>query len=370
VTEKRTKKRLVHRQLEHSKKVHTKRYFNTIALLYHVINQSENNDNITEEHDLTDSDTIKTVKTVKKILRKRGYHIQEIKISTTDVSQIKKIKADYIFNLADSKAMEIRIANILSRMNIPYSGSPSDAISNGNNKIRTKTIFTKYHIPTPKYVIIEPGMKVTRSLLPGKFPLIVKPAFEHGSIGISQKSVITNFKQLQNTIKRIRRKIKQSLICEEFIKGKELQIMVLEKRGETVALPPSEMIYHGKNKSKWNIYGFIEKWYLESEKSKNISFIAPPKSISDMLISKIQRDAIKAFYAMNFRDYARFDIRYNITSKKWYFLEGNPNPGLSSNPEDAATSSMLACDLSFEEFILTIVHNTIPPLTLKHRRNS
>jgi D-alanine-D-alanine ligase len=361
------KKPNLHPVKKHHKVI--KRRFNTIALLYHDLEDPAKNDSISREHDLIDSDTLKTVKTVKKILRSHGYHTQEIKISEEDLSQIKKIKADYIFNLADSKTMEIKIANILNRLHIPYSGSPCEAIQNGNNKIRTKTIFSKFHIPSPKYTIFEPGMKVTRSMLPGKFPLIVKPAFEHGSIGITENSVITTFKQLQNTVRRIRRRIKQSLICEEFIKGKEIQIMVLESRGETIALPPSEMIYRGKNRSKWNIYGFVEKWDLESEKSKSVSFVAPPKGISDMSLLSIQRDAIRAFYAMNFRDYARFDIRYNTKTKQWYFLEGNPNPGLSINPEDAATASMLAYDLSFDDFILTIVHNTIPPLTAKSRRH-
>jgi D-alanine-D-alanine ligase len=353
-----------------TKKIRVKRRFNTIALLYHSINQIDQLENSSQEHDLIDSDTLKTVKTIKKILRSRGYHIQEIKITENDLSQIKKIKADYIFNLADSKTMEMKIASILSRMDTPYSGSTFDAIANGNNKLRTKTIFAKYHIPTPKYTMIEPGMKITRSILPSKFPLIVKPAFEHGSIGITAGSVITTFKQLQNTVRRIRRKIKQTLICEQFIKGKEIQIMVLEKKGETIALPPSEMIFRGKNKSKWNIYGFTEKWNEQSDEYKNITFVAPPKGISDIILANIQRDTIRAFYAMNFRDYARFDIRYNTKTKQWYFLEGNPNPGLSSNPEDAATASMLAYDISFDEFILAIVHNTIPPLLHKIRRHS
>jgi D-alanine-D-alanine ligase-like ATP-grasp enzyme len=158
----------------------------------------------------------------------------------------------------------------------------------------------------------------------------------------------------------MRRKVKQTLICEKFIKGKEIQILVLERRGETIALPPSEMIFRGKLKTKWNIYGFTEKWRKGSVLFKKLHFVAPPKGISALTLMKMQRDAIKAFYGMGFRDYARFDLRYNSKIKQWYFLEGNPNPGLSANPEDASTASMVAFGLPFEEFILTIIRNSLP----------
>jgi len=341
-----------------------KRQQYTIALLYHALNE-EKNSYFSKDHEIVDLDTLETVTYFKKTLKSKGYRIQDIKINENDISAMKKIKADYIFNLADSKAMEIQIAGILERLHIPYSGSSSEAIRISNNKIRSKSVFEKFKIPIPASIIIYPGDKITRSILPGKFPLIVKPAFEHGSIGISNKSVITTFKQLQKNIKSMRRKIKQALICEQFIKGKEIQISILEKKGETVALPPAEMINRSKKRSKWNVYGFDEKWQKKSRAYKNSTFRAPPKGIPDSIVYSMQRDAIRAFYTMGFKDYGRFDMRYNPKLKKWYFLEGNANSGLTSNPDDACTVSINAYGMTLDEFILTIIHNTLPRLSSK-----
>jgi D-alanine--D-alanine ligase len=332
----------------------------TIALLYHALSEDEKKTYFSKDHEIIDKDTLKTVKYFKQILKARGYRIQDIRITGHDISALQKIKADYIFNLADSKAMEIQIAGILERLHIPYSGSGSEAIRISNNKIRSKSIFDKFRIPTPASVVLYPGDKITRSILPGKFPLIVKPAFDHGSIGITDKSVITTFKQLQKTVKDMRRKNKQALICEQFIKGKEIQILILERRGETVALPPAEMISRGKKKSKWNIYGFEEKWMKKSAAFRNCTFRAPPKGIPETVLHLMRRDAIRAFYTMGFKDYGRFDMRYSPKTKQWYFLEGNANSGLTSHPDDASTVSIGSFGLTLEEFILNIVHNSLP----------
>jgi D-alanine-D-alanine ligase len=331
----------------------------TIAILYHYLTKSQAKQYFSKEHAITDQQTDETVLLVSKIFKSRGYKVQHIRIIQKDLSNLKHLKADYVFNLVDSKSMELKIARILDRMKIPHSGSSFEAIQISNNKIRSKKLFEKSKLPTPKYTIIPQSQRLSRSLVPSKFPVILKPAFEHCSIGITEDSVVVTYEQFKNMIRRLRRKYNQTVLAEEYIPGKELQVTVLETPEETIALPIAQIVNRGKIMNKWGIYGFDEKWRKNLDVYKNCYFISPPSKLKLAIDAQIKRDAIRAFYALGLRDYARFDLRYNPKIKQWYFLEANANAGISESPEDAITASVKAYGLSVDDFVMRIVQNSI-----------
>ena len=332
----------------------------TIALLYHYVSKKKVKEYFSREHTLVDNDTDKIVHYMRKLFQDHGYHVQTIRVQPDDLSELKRLKADFVFNLVDSKAMEIQVAKILKRLKIPYSGTDLNGIKTSNNKIKTKKIFEKNNLPTPPYTVLGLKERISRSFLPSKFPIIVKPAFEHCSIGITDNSIAINYKQFKQVVKRLRDKHRQTLIIEQFIPGKELQITVLEKPDQTVALPIAEIAFRGKIKNKWNIYGFDEKWNKHMAIYKSCHFNAPPKRLNTDIDSQIKHDAIRAFYSLGMRDYARFDMRYNPKTHKWFFLEGNANAGIDPDPRDAMTVSIRANGMTVDDFVLHIVHNSLP----------
>lgn len=335
----------------------TKKY--TVALLYHYVPKDIKNEYFSKEHALVDNQTDDIVKYMLSLFRRRGFTVQVIKVKPDDLSNLKKLKADFVFNLVDSKKMELEIARILGRLNIPYSGSSFLAIQTTNNKLKTKKVFQKNSLPTPTYSIIRLGDRLHRSLVPGKFPVILKPAFEHCSIGITDNSIATNYEKFKEIVKRLRRKHHQTILAEEFISGKELQVTVLETPSKTFALPIAEISFRNKTKNKWNIYGFDEKWSKNLAVYKDCHFVAPPKALRNDIDGSIKKDAIRAFYALGLRDYARFDLRYNPKIKQWYFLEANANAGFDPNPRDAMTVSIKAHGMTLDDFVLQIVRNSI-----------
>jgi D-alanine-D-alanine ligase len=225
--------------------------------------------------------------------------------------------------------------------------------------VLSKKVFEKHNLPTPAYTVIKLGDRITRSRVPGKFPIIVKPAYEHCSIGITNKSIVRTYDQFVATIKRLRAAHKQSLLAEEFIRGKELQVTILETPDQTIALPIAEIRFVKKAKNIWNIYGYEEKWDKQSALYDSCNFIAPPIDIPDHICERIKRDAIRAFYALRMKDYGRFDLRYSTDTQQWYFLEGNANPGFDPNPRDAMTVSAKAHRMTLETFILQIAKNAL-----------
>lgn len=331
----------------------------TIALLYHYVPLTNTNEYFSADHALVDNQTDDIVRYMKRLFTRRRFNVQVIKVKPDDLSDLKNLKADFVFNLVDSKKMEVEVAKILSRLHIPYSGSSFKAIQTSNNKLRTKRLFEKNSLPTPKYRVISLHDRISRKLLPGKFPIIVKPAFEHCSIGITNKSIATTYIQFKKLVTRLRKQHRQALLAEEFIPGKELQVTVLETPTKTYALPIAEIAFRGRIKNKWNIYGFDEKWTKNLPVYSSCHFVAPPKQLLSDVDSGIRKDSIRAFYALGLRDYARFDLRYNPKVNKWYFLEGNANAGFDPDPRDAMTASIQAHGMTLDDFVLQIVRNSL-----------
>lgn len=332
----------------------------TVAILYHRIDGKPNATYLTDEYAIADTQTESAALFIKKILLRHKYRVHMLTISHDDVSQLQHFHADYVFNLVDSKIMEIKIARILDRLKIPHSGSFLDAIKTSNNKIKSKRVFEQHQLPIPKYTVISLNTRIGKQLLPSKFPIIIKPAFEHCSIGISEHSIVSTYEQFKKTITRQRKLYKQTLLAEEFIGGKEYHVTVFESRGQTTALPIAELAFNRGLKNKWNIYGFDEKWRDDLPIYKSSHFVSPPKNLSLADDTQIKQDSIRAFYAFGFHDYARFDLRYSPKKQAWYFLEANANAGITpDDTTDAMNASLIANGSTLSEFILHIVRNTL-----------
>lgn len=327
-----------------------------IALLYHFLPKEEQKTYISREHAITDTQTDEIVTYMRSLFRRRGFVVQVVSLEGDNLTNLQKLKGvDFVFNLVDSKELEIKIARILDRLQIPHSGSSFEAIRTTNNKLLSKQLFEKHRLPTPQYSLVRRTDRITRALIPSKFPVIVKPAFEHCSIGITDHSVAQNYEQFKRLIKRMREKHRQTLLVEEFIPGRELQVTVLETTDKTLALPIAEIVFPKKD-SKWNIYGFKEKWTKHFD---TCLFVAPARSLADSINAQIKREAIRAFYALGLRDYARFDLRFNPKIRKWFFLEANANAGFDPDPRDAMTASIKAHGMTLDDFVLQIVKNSL-----------
>lgn len=340
-------------------KKHKTRQRKTIAILFHYVPKDITDEYFSKEHAIVDNQTDEIVQYMKRLFTKEHYAVQMIPVKPDDVSAIKTIKADFVFNLVDSKKMEMEIARILSRLHIPYSGSSLEGIRTSNNKLRTKYLLEKNKLPTPKFSVIQYQTRLSKSLVPAHYPVIIKPAFEHCSIGITNNSIASNYEQFKAIVKELRKTHKQALLAEEFIPGKELQVTVLETPTQTYALPIAEIAFRGKAKNKWNIYGFDEKWAKHLPIYKSCHFVAPPRKLRPDIDTQIKKDSIRAFYTLGLRDYARFDLRYNPKNRQWYFLEANANAGFDPDPRDAMTVSIKAHGMTLDDFVLQIVKNSL-----------
>ncbi len=75
----------------------------TVALLYHYVPKNITDEYFSSEHALVDNQTDEIVQYMKRLFGRRGYAVQIIKVEPDDLSGLKKLKADFVFNLVDSK---------------------------------------------------------------------------------------------------------------------------------------------------------------------------------------------------------------------------------------------------------------------------
>lgn len=301
---------------------------------------------------LSDVEILEQVNAVQDALVKLGFQHQLFPLKDDIEEVIRALKAykpDVVVNLSEGfmgeSIFEMHVPSILELLGIPYTGSPPLTLGLCKNKGLTKAILKANNIPTPKYRIME-GFKNPRGL---RFPLIVKPLREDASIGITRRSFVKSVADLESQVKYINRVYNQPALVEEYINGREFNVSVLGNEEPTV-LPISEIIFEFEDEPK--IVDYAAKWLKDSDEYAKTKPVCPAE-LSDDLRSEITETALKAYRALECRDYARIDMRLDSGSGVLYVLEVNPNPDLS--PEAGFARSLRAAGMRFEDFISMII---------------
>ena len=169
-----------------------------------------------------------------------------------------------------------------------------------------------------------------------KFPLLVKPPQEDASLGITQKSIVNNVKELLDVISGTQQEYQSAVLVEEFIDGREFYVGVLGN-SKVEALPIIELDFSKFPKDLPKIASWEAKWGDDGDE-KGEQFAGTesifPTDLPEELAKRIQQVAIDSFQALRLRDYGRIDLR--VTAKEEiYVIEANPNCYLEEKSEFA-----------------------------------
>jgi D-alanine-D-alanine ligase len=169
-----------------------------------------------------------------------------------------------------------------------------------------------------------------------KFPLLVKPPQEDASLGITQKSIVNDVKELLDVISSTQQEYQSAVLVEEFIDGREFYVGVIGN-SKVEALPIIELDFSKFPAGLPKIASWEAKWGddgdekgAEFEGTKSVF----PSDLPEELTKKIQQVAIDSFQALRLRDYARVDLRVT-PNEEVYVIEANPNCYLEQNSEFA-----------------------------------
>jgi D-alanine-D-alanine ligase len=212
-------------------------------------------------------------------------------------------------------------------------------------KALAKKKLINFGVLTPKYKLVTSAYEKIKGL---KYPLIIKPNKEHGSVGITEDSIVHDEVQLQKKLNEMIHQYGQMLV-EEYIPGKEVSTLVI---GDKV-MRVSEIIFDEKTfEGRPKIMTYEAKWNEEGPEC--IGTIRKPAKLSKKLEEKIIEDSRKAYKALGCRGYARIDFRLDENGTP-YVLEVNTNPDLSRG---AAVSKIAEYSgISHPQLIMMILEN-------------
>ena len=151
------------------------------------------------------------------------------------------------------------------------------------------------------------------------WPLFVKPNSMGSSVGIHKAN---NMTELAEAVADARR-YDEAILIEEGVKGREIELAVLENSSITgapkVSLPGEICVNHPDG-----FYSYTAK-YLESEHTELIT----PAQLDEKLVARLQQAASDIFVSLKCKGMARVDFFVNDQTGQIYFNEINTLPGFT-----------------------------------------
>jgi D-alanine-D-alanine ligase len=246
-----------------------------------------------------------------------------------------KCGADLVFNLTESYAgddtKEMNVAAYMDLLGLPYTGAGPHAHFLAQDKATAKKMFAFHDIRTPFFATAYRGNIDHAHDV--KFPLIVKPQSEDGSIGIDAEAVVTGVKELMERVEYVQNEFDSPALIEEYIEGREIYAAILGSYEKTEVLPLVELDLSKLPEGTPKIASRDVKFETDSKAYK----LTKSKIVEDLdeaTAQKLQETAIAAYRAVKLRDYGRIDMRLTPEGEV-YVIEANPNPWLSSKHEFA-----------------------------------
>ena len=280
-----------------------------------------------------------------------SYHVLDGR--TQSLMGLSKCGADLIFNLTESYAgddtKEMHVTALLDMLEIPYTGAGPHANILAQDKSIAKKMFAFHGIQSPYFATAYRGTIDHAHDI--KFPLIVKPTSEDGSIGIDAAAVVNSVKELMERVSYIQTEFDSPALIEEYIEGREIYAAILGSYESAHALPLVELDLSKLPKGVPRIASQDVKFEKDTEAYK-LTKSAIAEDLDEEIAERLTETAIKAYRAVKLRDYGRIDMR--VTSKgEVYVIEANPNPWLSSGQEFAMAARKSG--LSYTQMIGEIV---------------
>ena len=303
----------------------------------------------------TEEDTVESATEVARALEAHGAKVTLLPIDEDHIERVGDIRVDLIFNIIDWTGLDLplsdRALQIIEHTNIPVTGATRANYIMTSDKITMKTALVEHGLPTARFQIFERGDEQPRSDF--RYPVIVKPALEHCSIGLTHDAVVDDRETLK---KRVLDRIKtfhEPMVVEEFISGREFQVTVIDTPEGPRVLPPAEIVFdtHGED----SLLTYESRWDDTTTDYKT-SHVALPV-LDPQLLASIEEITKKTFVRLGMRDYARLDIR--TRGLEVFILEANSNPGLSDDMEYGMTLSYKAVGWRFSDFIWKIVESAM-----------
>jgi len=219
---------------------------------------------------------------------------------------------------------------------IPYTGSGVLGSALGMDKLRTKQVWQSAGIPTPVFTLLTNAAEVAAAQDGLQYPVIVKPAHEGSSIGISKVESASALPQAWQQAAHY----DSSVIVEQWISGAEYTAGIL---GDEV-LPLIRL------ETPNAFYDYAAKYQADTTR------YLIPCGLEAAQEAQLQGLALQAFRAVGAQGWGRVDFMLDGAGRPW-FIEVNTVPGLTDH--SLVPMAALAAGHDFGQLVRRILDTSL-----------
>jgi D-alanine-D-alanine ligase len=259
---------------------------------------------------------------------------------------------DIVFNISEGlygDGREAAVPALLDQYKIPYVFSGPSVMSLSLNKYLARMAVAAAGVPvcpgrlvTDKSEIFDTGLE---------YPLFVKPVSEGTGKGITGKSKVNNFEELQERVTTILNSYNQPVLIEEYLPGREFTVGLTGSGRNCMTIGGMEIICRD------NLPYSVE---VKENYQDYVTYSPLPPEFRD----ECNKVALNAWRALMAVDGGRIDLRADRRGRIC-FIEANPLAGLNPFHSDLVILARMN-GIDYSELLGLIVDSAMSRLGLKH----
>ncbi len=281
--------------------------------------------------------SLKSGMAVYESLKKQGLDVLAVDVKADPIGVLADMEIDRVFNIIHGRGGEDGVLQaVLELRKIPYTGSGILASALSMDKLRTKLCWLGQGLPTPNWFVLNDLQDIPACIDNLAFPVMVKPALEGSSIGMSKAR---NEQELIQAY-QLSAQYNCDVYAEEWVEGDEYTVAIID--GE--ALPVIRL------QTANAFYDFEAKYQSDSTQYHY------PCGLSEEHEQVLKALAVKACDVVDVKGWGRVDVFIDQQGQA-QLIEVNTVPGMTDHSLVPMAAKADGCD--FDELVWRILETSM-----------
>ncbi|GAB6140231.1 D-alanine--D-alanine ligase [Methylosoma difficile] len=281
--------------------------------------------------------SLRSGQAVYEALLSKGVDAIAVDVTGSPIEALAGLKVDRVFNIIHGRGGEDGVLQgVLDVLGIPYTGSGVMASALAMDKLRTKLCWQGYGLVTPKWCLLKSVADIDGCIANLGFPVIVKPAQEGSSIGMSKAN---NREELVAALE-VAAQYHCDVYAESWVTGKEYTVAVLNGK----ALPVIRL------ETPNAFYDYEAKYHATTTQYHC------PCGLAADAEQQLQALAETASQVIGIKDWARVDV-FIDNNGQYQLIEINTVPGMTDH--SLVPMAARQAGISFEDLVWQILTGSV-----------